>query len=225
MKEARLIHDGSVCQGDIIDGIDTVAQLREVERQDCRFLANGCPVLRSEGPYCIAKAGQQVARYVERLGTTVEAELRDFDREAPMPAKGYFDPTVEDPSGATTDRVEIVARVGKWAEKVLGVNTLDAASHNRVFVGTGSFSILGESICDEETGAWMHSCGTRLASATVTHSLHLRAMPLAGFGEVQREEVPFCPSCQKAPNPNGEPRYIEDIEAREAEALRKMHES
>ncbi len=227
MKEARLIQDGSVCQGDFVDGIDTVEQLRNVERQNCHLFPHNCPVRRQEGPFCIAKAGQQVARYVSQLGTTIEAELIDFDREAPMPLRGYFDPTIEEPGDATTDRKEVVERVGKWAEKVLGVNSLDAASHNRVYVGkgVGSSGVLAGSVKDEETGAWMHSCGTRLAAVTVSHPLHLRAMPLAGFGEVRSEEVPFCPSCQTKPSPNGSIWYIEDVEAEENRRLRDIGEN
>lgn len=53
-------------------------------------------------------------------------------------------------------------------------------------------------------------CGTPIRVVTVHHSERLRngPGPGAGTGGVQHEEVPYCPTCEKAPNPHGAPVYI-----------------
>lgn len=229
MKEERLILDGSVCEGDIVDGVDTVDQLEALdEKERCRFFPAECPVLNGAGPYCIAKSGQEVARFMTKLGTSLEEELEDFSDQAPMPARGYFDPTIEEPDQSTTDRDEVVKRVGLWAEKTLGIQHADAGSHNQEYKAPSTdknlmaYPVLAKSIFDEDTSAWIHSCGATLAEAIVNHSVHLKALPLAGTGEVKRERVPYCPSCGEAPNPYGPPVYAEDLEVQEQSFIREL---
>lgn len=54
-------------------------------------------------------------------------------------------------------------------------------------------------------GDWIHSCGTVLLGARVHHSVHDGPFPLSGHGEVRVEIVPYCPTCQPTPSPNGSP--------------------
>ncbi|HEY8108794.1 MAG TPA: hypothetical protein VIF43_02185 [Patescibacteria group bacterium] len=231
MRDKKLIEDGSVCEGDFMDGVDTVAQHRERmdEREPCRFFPHDCPVLNpgDVGPFCVMKTGQEVARFSSRLGTSVEEELEDFAEQAPMPPNGYFDPTVEQPADATTDRDEVTRRVGVRASEILGIQEIDAQSVHKEFEGTPDDvdtedPVLAESVFDPETSRWMHHCGTMVAAAEVRHPVRLKAMPLAGPGRVVTEQKPYCPNCSEAPDPDGEPVYEEDKEAAELERIRRV---
>ena len=78
---------------------------------------------------------------------------------------------------------------------------------------TDVYPVIAESTPDGD--GWVHSCGTTLLGATVTHSVHDGIIPLAGSGRVEREVVPYCPKCQDPPNPIGAPvtrPYVDDTE-------------
>jgi hypothetical protein len=230
MRDRKLIEDGSVCEGDFMDGIDTYAEweANKGERTPCRFFPDDCPALRGEGPDCIVQGGHTVARYAKQSGTSVDEELGDFAAQAPIRGEGWFDPTVEEPEDATTDRDEIVGRVGTWAENILGIQSIDSASVNKEFrkepdqTLAEKYPLLEESIFDPEAGTWIHSCGTTLATAEVRHSVHLKMMPLAGSGRVVTERVPYCPHCGTEPSPYGSPVYEEDLAAEEAAELERI---
>ena len=51
------------------------------------------------------------------------------------------------------------------------------------------------------------SCGSEIVGASVSHSLHDPNFTCAGGGSVITEFVPYCPNCEKKPNPNGSPVY------------------
>lgn len=61
---------------------------------------------------------------------------------------------------------------------------------------------------DWEFAHW--ECGTPIEVQTVSHSEHFRNGPGrgAGSGGVCNEQVPYCPTCEKAPSPHGAPVYI-----------------
>ncbi len=231
MKEAELIRDGSVCEGDFMEGIDTVAEMhvRAGEREACRFFPHECPMLDfRQGPSCIQRYGSEVAKNVVKSGTSVDEELKDFAAEVPMPANGFFDPTVEEPRDATLDREEAVERVGAAASKILGIVEIDSGSVNKEFRTQPDKDLLQEhgvleaSVFDEDNSTWIHSCGTTIATAETKHPVHLKMMPLAGPGRVVTKQKPYCPSCEDEPNPNGAPVYVEDEEEDEMAKLREL---
>lgn len=67
-------------------------------------------------------------------------------------------------------------------------------------------ALLAESTYDEARKEWTHNnCGTILQAARVHHPIHDGLFPLSGNGEVRTVTVPYCPSCQQVPSPNGAP--------------------
>lgn len=235
MRDRELIRDGSVCDGDFTSDEKTVADIiANGGHESCRFLVNGnCPVVvsRAAGPYCIPRSSLEIARYVIKDRTTVERELDDFNRMAPFPPLGFFDPTKENPEDATTDRTEIRARMSEWASHILGIKEKDADSHIIEFRTPASnslverYSVLFDSVYDGGKSVWVHGCGSILAAGEVVHQVRYKDMPLAGSGNVQVETVPYCSSCQEAPDKNGEDVYVEDVDKREADILRRMLEN
>jgi hypothetical protein len=145
-----------------------------------------------------------------------------------MGDKGYFDPTVESPDNRTFDKAEVTERVGKWAERILGIQSVDAVTINHEFKsdehesGLDAYSVLAQSTRDPENGTWVHVCGTVVSEAKVMHPLHTRALQFAGSGRVKIEVVPYCTSCEQKPSEHGDVLYEEDEDAREREALRKI---
>jgi len=54
---------------------------------------------------------------------------------------------------------------------------------------------------NEKKQEWRcNKCGSVILSHTQIVSLHLREMPLAGFGETVRKEIPYCPKCEGKPS-------------------------
>ena len=236
MKEKRLINDGSVCEGDFVDGIDTVAELNanRGSRERCRYFPHECPALKDDiGPYCIPATAVMVARFALKRGQSVDQELVQFKREAPMPSNGYFDPTIEDLDSGTTDMGEVGARVKVWAARVMGIQEVDSTSVNREYKNTpserllGSYPVLESSVFDEETSTWLHECGSVITTAEINHPIWFKhgPGPTAGTGKVKVENRPFCPTCQEEPKPSGTPLYAEDLEREENEILRRMRDA
>jgi hypothetical protein len=233
MRDPKLIIDGSFCEGDFIDGLDVVAevQFNAADTERCRFFPAECPVLNRDGPYCIPKSGQEVARFVVKLKTSLDDELRDFTAQAPMPARGYFDPTRENPDQSLTDKEEVTRQVGDWARKILGIQEVDSATVNQEYSAKPSESLLAanpvlrDSLFDSESSEWVHSCGTKITVAEVRRSVHHRSLPLAGTGEVITEHKPYCSHCEKKPNEYGPPVYADDLEGAEDEILRRMRKA
>lgn len=58
------------------------------------------------------------------------------------------------------------------------------------------FKVLGESTLDDRTKVWKHKCGETLMGKTVSLTVRDGVSPLSGNGEVQREVVPYCPTCE-----------------------------
>lgn len=74
--------DGSVCEGDFADGIDTIseAHANKDQREACRFFPGECPMLDFQrGPSCIQRYGVEVARNVVSDRTIVDEELKSFE--------------------------------------------------------------------------------------------------------------------------------------------------
>ncbi len=70
-----------------------------------------------------------------------------------------------------------------------------------------AYPILDES--DQNGEEFIHrTCGMTILGKRVTHPIWYKGMTAAGGGEVQIEIVPFCPKCEPAPNPHGDPIYI-----------------
>mgnify|MGYP001166157320 CR=1 FL=1 len=228
MKDRLLIQKGSVCEGDFIEGIDTIAEVRMAEREPCKFFPDNCPATDRNGPRCMKVSGQRVAQYAIKPGASLEAELLDFARSAPIKQNGYFDPTSQDPDVASTDIENVTDGVRKWAETVLGIQRVDAASVNNEYCAQPTekslkkYSVLGKSVFDDENNQWVHECGATLACAKKMHSVHSKWISGAGSGQVQVETAPYCPCCEKKPNSYGKPVYQEDIDAEEAAILRAM---
>jgi hypothetical protein len=227
MRDPEVIKKASVCEGEFSGDAVTIDELRDEPHETCRFFPSACPVVNG-GPHCIPRSAAEIARYTIKDRTTVEAELADFRRQYPFPAQGFFDPTVEDQGDAITDKDAIMERMGTWAHRVLGVQPVDIASHGREFHGIPTqrtieeYAVLAKSVFDGTKSLWIHECGTIVAVADVIHQLRYRAMPMAGDGRVQHEDVPYCPSCQAEPAKDGSVIYIEDLEQREEEILRRM---
>lgn len=54
----------------------------------------------------------------------------------------------------------------------------------------------------KENEGWLHNCGNAVITTTVYLSNRVpknMGMPLAGSGEVQRLNVPYCPNCENRP--------------------------
>lgn len=225
---------GSFCEGDFVERLDTVAevQFNADDTERCRFFPAQCPALDQEaGPFCIPKSGQEVARFVIKLKTSVEDEMRDFAAQAPMPSRGYFDPTRENPDQSTTDKEEVNRQVGEWARKILGIQEIDSATIHKEYSTQPSESlleanpVLRDSIFDREASIWAHSCGTIITVAEIKRSVHHRRLPLAGTGEVIIERKPYCSHCEEKPNEYGPPVYADDIEKTETDILRRLRKS
>jgi hypothetical protein len=89
-----------------------------------------------------------------------------------------------------------------------------------------NYPILEESTWNPEKHEWTHTkCGTILLSAPVSHSIHNGAGSLAGFGEVATARVPYCPTCESKPSPNGAPLRQNPVDVREADILRRMRQT
>ncbi len=58
------------------------------------------------------------------------------------------------------------------------------------------FKVLGESTLDDTTKGWKHKCGAILMGKTVFLTVRDGVSSLSGSGEVQREVVPYCPTCE-----------------------------
>lgn len=222
-----------MCQGDFDSNATTIEELKAEEHQDCRFFPNNCPVVtkRGIGPYCIPSAAHDIARHVITDRTTLDFELKDFRRLAPFPPDGFFDPTRQEMENAITDKDQIMERMGDWAAHILGIQRTDGASVNIEFklppswADAKEYSVLGQSIYDEDAGIWTHECGSLLAAADVIRQVRYKAMPLAGPGEVRREIVPYCPTCNDVPKPMGADIYVEDLDKHEADILKRMRDS
>ncbi len=232
MKETELVLRGSVCQGSFVDGINTVAELKlnKYSIVDCRFLRN-CPNDPINGVACEPLLAQQVARNVIELGTSLDGEMDEFTKfvdSNPMPPNGYFDPTIQEPYDGTTDRLAALSNIKNWSAKILGIQEQDAGSLNQEFMWSPSdaltavYPVLGDSVYDPEGSTWMHSCGTLLSTAQVTHPIHVRGLPLAGSGQVEVEQYPYCSHCEEKPNEYGSPLYEDELDIHELDVLRRM---
>jgi hypothetical protein len=62
-----------------------------------------------------------------------------------------------------------------------------------------------------EDGYVCRECDGPILGARVAHPIHTKLMPGAGSGECRYETVPYCPNCDKTPNFNGAPVYLEDL--------------
>lgn len=63
-----------------------------------------------------------------------------------------------------------------------------------------------------EAEGWRHDpCGTVLLSASVTHSVY-DGPGLSGHGQVQIQQVPYCPTCHEKPSAYGRPITPRDKE-------------
>lgn len=49
------------------------------------------------------------------------------------------------------------------------------------------------------------SCGSEIIAGKVAHPIWDGPFPLSGSGKCHYEEVPYCPKCEKEPNPSGSP--------------------
>lgn len=230
MRERRLVEDGSVCEGDFIDGVDTVVALKQNwdKKEKCRFFPHNCPALNNRGPFCIIRTGHEVARFALKYGRTIDDEMRQFSEEAFMPVNGYFDPREQEPEDGTTDRDEVVQRVRQAATQILGIQEVDANSINKEYKERPSdrlaadYPILNESLFDETSSIWIHLCGSTIVAAEVIHPVWYKLTPFAGPGRTVVKQVPYCPSCSEEPNRSGPAVYVEDEEAEEIEKLRRL---
>ena len=216
MRDPELVIKGSFCEGDFMYGLESEIEVifNAKHRKQCRFFPDDCPALNpNNGPLCIPKTGQEVARFVVKDRTSVAEELQDFAREAPMPPYGYFDPTKEEVVNSTTDRPEITRRIGVWATRILGIEESESATINKEFTIKPSqqlaekYPVLTESVFDEDTSTWLHSCGNLIVSAVVHHPVWNKLIPLSGSGRVQIEDRPYCSGCQQQPSERGSPVY------------------
>lgn len=66
-----------------------------------------------------------------------------------------------------------------------------------------TYTILTESTRQSD-GGWKHDkCGTELLGANVHHPIHDGPFPLSGYGNVEIEVVPYCPTCEPKPSESG----------------------
>lgn len=227
MRDPNIIKNASVCEGELNGTAQTQAEFDAETHQRCRFFPHACPVTNG-GPHCIPRAAAEIARYTISGHTTVAQEAAEFREKYPFPSQGFFDPTVDDQADAITDRDQIMERMSTWANRILGVQPVDAGTYNKEFHGApvqwrlDAYPVLQKSVFDGTRSIWVHECGGIVVSVDVIHQLRYRAMPLAGDGRVEHEEVPYCPSCETEPPAEGAIHYIEDAEEREAEILRRM---
>lgn len=234
MRERDYVLHREVCDGAFIDGVETEAELSlRGSTEPCRFYGNDkCPVVNGMGLGCVALDGQEVARNVLRDGTSIDDEIADYAAHIPMPARGFFDPTIEEPGQGIRDRQQLAGKVKPWVKKILGVEDADADSLNHEYTRMPSernarkYPVLSESLYDEESRVWLHSCGTRLAVGEVRNSVWFRSGPgpCAGSGEVRIEERPYCPACQEKPPTSGIV-YQEDLDREEIGLLRNIANS
>ena len=61
---------------------------------------------------------------------------------------------------------------------------------------------------NEGRGWRCKDCKSMIFSGIVAHPIWLRGTK-GGFGKCKYEEVPYCSNCEKEPNCNGEPVYID----------------
>jgi len=64
-----------------------------------------------------------------------------------------------------------------------------------------------ENYVAEGNGFKCKTCKGVVMGAVVLHPIHLRSMPGVGFGQCQRETVPYCPNCETKPDSCGAPVY------------------
>ncbi len=46
-------------------------------------------------------------------------------------------------------------------------------------------------------------CGNEILVGLIAHPVHDGLFALSGSGQVKQEQMPYCPKCEKKPNPNG----------------------
>jgi hypothetical protein len=81
---------------------------------------------------------------------------------------------------------------GGYMEKVPG-GRVDA-----VLSTSNPWLVLGEST--KANGRYVHDrCGTEILGTTVPLSVHTDLLTPVGTGEVSRQTVPYCPSCERKP--------------------------
>lgn len=63
---------------------------------------------------------------------------------------------------------------------------------------------------EQENGTYIcRTCGSEIKAVTVTHPVHWRMTPGAGFGEVTTSKKPYCPNCEVKPSEYGEIVYTD----------------
>jgi len=80
---------------------------------------------------------------------------------------------------------------------------------------------------DKEKEEWhCKKCGSVILTHTQIVSLHMKEMPLAGFGETVKREVPYCPTCEKKPSDFGIAYYgsEDDPDVRDLRIIKKLQE-
>jgi hypothetical protein len=70
-----------------------------------------------------------------------------------------------------------------------------------------TYPVLDESIQDKKANTWTHKCGSVVMAARVLHPVWVRPFT-GGFGEVDIEVVPYCPTCESKPSSDGAPVYV-----------------
>lgn len=87
------------------------------------------------------------------------------------------------------------------------------------------YPVIEESARTRDGKEWVHKpCGTILLGKTVHLSVRDGLFPLSGTGEVVRETVPYCPTCETEPSSHGTTNSV-DVDANEREILRRMREN
>jgi len=82
-------------------------------------------------------------------------------------------------------------------------------------------------IWDSKKEEWhCNKCGSVIMAHEQILSLHMKEMPLAGFGETTRKIVPYCPKCEKKPSDHGIAYYgsEDDPDVKDLKMLRKIRD-
>jgi hypothetical protein len=128
MRTLQLLQQGTVCEDikALTDpAIQTVAQARDVRQTRCPVF-DRCihrdEFIGGKGLNCIPRSAQEVARYSALPGGSLDEEMKDFAKEAPIERlNGYFDPYSEGGvDEIITDPDEILDRIHDWAEVLRG---------------------------------------------------------------------------------------------------------
>ncbi len=64
-----------------------------------------------------------------------------------------------------------------------------------------------ENYIQKGDGWFCKQCGAKVFSVQVSHPVHIVGLDGGGYGDCKYEEVPYCPNCDKKPNPQGVPVY------------------